>query len=161
MQPNIGLTDAQREGVMGILNTLLADEYLLYTKTRNYHWHVVGPQFNDLHKFFEEQYNELNTIVDDVAERVRNLGGKALGTLAEFAQQTRLKEEPGHYPPARDMLNTLLGNHEAVIRQLRVDVETCANTYHDMGTNDFLTGLMEQHEKMAWMLRAFLEGPSA
>ena len=160
MQLNIGLTDAQREGVMGILNTLLADEYLLYTKTRNYHWHVVGPQFNDLHKFFEEQYNELNTIVDDVAERVRNLGGTALGTLAEFAQQTRLKEEPGHYPPARGMLTTLLGDHEAVIRQLRVDVETCADTYQDMGTNDFLTGLMEQHEKMAWMLRAFLEGAS-
>ena len=62
MQPNIGLTEAQREGVVGILNTLLSDEYMLYTKTRNYHWNVVGPQFHDLHKFFEEQYNELNTI---------------------------------------------------------------------------------------------------
>jgi starvation-inducible DNA-binding protein len=160
MQPNIALTEAQREGVVGILNTLLADEYVLYTKTRNYHWHVVGPQFNDLHKFFEAQYNALNTIVDDVAERVRVLGGQALGTLAEFAQQKRLKEEPGHQPPARDMLATLLVDHEAVIRQLRGDVETCADTYKDMGTNDFLTGLMEQHEKMAWMLRAFLEGPA-
>jgi starvation-inducible DNA-binding protein len=160
MQPNIALTDAQREGVGGILNTLLADEYVLYTKTRNYHWNVVGPQFNDLHKFFEAQYNELNMIVDDVAERVRALGGTAIGTLAEFAQQTRLKEEPGHRPHARDMLATLLADHETMIRQLRVDVETCADPYKDMGTNDFLTGLMEQHEKMAWMLRAFLDGPA-
>ena len=79
MRPNIGLLDEQREGAVAILNTLLADEYLLYTKTRNYHWNVVGPQFNDLHKFFEAQYNELNEIVDDVAERSRALGGTACG----------------------------------------------------------------------------------
>ena len=160
MSMHIGLSDAQRQGVIDILNTLLADEYVLYTKTRNYHWHVVGRQFHNLHTFFEEQYTALNTIVDDVAERTRSLGGHALGTLAEFTQQTRLKEEPGYYPAAHDMVANLLADHEAIIRQLRVDLETCVDTYHDAGTNDFLTGLLEQHEKMAWMLRAFLEGPS-
>jgi starvation-inducible DNA-binding protein len=59
MKPNIGINDAQRTGVVEILDTLLADEYLLYTKTRNFHWNVVGPQFNDLHKFFEAQYGAL------------------------------------------------------------------------------------------------------
>jgi starvation-inducible DNA-binding protein len=120
----------------------------------------VGPQFNDLHKFFEAQYNELNTIVDDVAERARSLGAPAMGTLAEFVQHARLKEHPGHYPEARAMLTNLLADHEAVIQRLRVDLEACADDYHDMGTNDFLTGLMEQHEKMAWMLRAFVTGAS-
>jgi starvation-inducible DNA-binding protein len=158
MSPNIGLLEEQREGVVAILNTLLADEYLLYTKTRNYHWNVVGPQFNDLHKFFEAQYNELNEIVDDVAERGRVLGGHALGTLTEFLTYTRLKEQTSYYPDAHDMIADLLADHEALIRHLRVDLETCAEQYHDAGTNDFLTGLMEQHEKMAWMLRAFLEG---
>jgi starvation-inducible DNA-binding protein len=158
MSPNIGLLEEQREGVVAILNTLLADEYLLYTKTRNYHWNVVGPQFNDLHKFFEAQYNELNEIVDDVAERGRALGGHALGTMTEFLKYTRLEEQTGYYPDARDMIADLLADHEALIRHLRVDLETCAEQYHDAGTNDFLTGLMEQHEKMAWMLRAFLEG---
>jgi starvation-inducible DNA-binding protein len=158
MSLNIGLSDEQREGVVAILNTLLADEYLLYTKTRNYHWNVVGPQFNDLHKFFEAQYNALNEIVDEVAERARALGGSALGTLAEFLRHTRLKEQPGHYPDERGMIANLLADHEALIRSLRVDLETCVEQYHDTGTNDFLTGLMEQHEKMAWMLRAFLEG---
>jgi starvation-inducible DNA-binding protein len=156
----IGLPDEQREGIVLMLNTLLADEYLLYTKTRNYHWNVVGPQFSDLHKFFEEQYNELNGIVDDVAERARALGGNAIGTLVEFLKHTRLKEHQGEYPEAAEMLAHLLADHEATIRQLRMDLETSANTYHDMGTNDFLTGLMERHEKMAWMLRSFGEGQS-
>jgi starvation-inducible DNA-binding protein len=158
MHPNIGLLDEQREGVVAILNTLLADEYLLFTKTRNYHWNVVGPQFNDLHRFFEAQYNELNEIVDDVAERSRALGGNAFGTMIEFLKATRLKEESGYYPEAGHMIANLLADHETLICHLRTDLETCAEQYHDAGTTDFLTGLMEQHEKMAWMLRAFLEG---
>jgi starvation-inducible DNA-binding protein len=155
---HIGLSNDQRRGVIDILNPLLADEFVLYTKTRNYHWHVVGPQFNDLHTLFETQYRALGEIVDEVAERARALGGNALGTLAEFMPQTRLKEHPGHYPAARDMIADLLADHETVIRQLRVDLEMCADVYEDMGTNDFLIGLMTQHEKMAWMLRAFFAG---
>lgn len=160
MKPSIGLADKDREGVLKILNTVLADEYVLNTKTKNYHWNVVGPQFHDLHKFLDTQYEELADIVDDVAERARSLGGPALGTLAEFLKQTRLKEYPGQYPGARDMIANLLADHEALIRTLGVDLETCAERYHDIGTNDFLTGLMENHEKMAWMLRACLEGKS-
>ena len=158
MKPNIGLSDKQREGVVQRLNALLGDEYVLYTKTRNYHWNVVGPQFNDLHKFFEEQYEALNDAVDEVAERARTLGGRAAGTLAEFLEHARLKEHPGQYPEARKMIANLLADHEAIIRTLRVDLEACAQEYRDMGTSDFLTGLMERHEKMAWMLRSFLEG---
>jgi starvation-inducible DNA-binding protein len=160
MSPNIGMSDSNRANVVKILNTLLADEYVLYTKTRNYHWNVVGPQFNDLHKFFEAQYEALNEVVDDVAERARALGGHAFGTLDEFSKHARLKEHPGQYPDAAGMLKDLLDDHEAVIRQLRVDLETAEEMYHDAGTTDFLTGLMEQHEKMAWMLRAFLEARS-
>jgi len=158
MRPNIGLSVEQGKGVVKILNAILADEYLLYTKTRNYHWNVVGPQFHDLHKFFETQYDELNEIVDEVAERSRAIGGQALGTMAEFLKHTRLKEETGHYPDARDMIANLLADHEALSCQLRLDLEACTAQHHDAGTTDFLTGLMEQHEKMAWMLRAFLEG---
>ncbi len=158
MNPSIGISDANRQSVVTILNPLLADEYVLYTKTRNYHWNVVGPQFNDLHKFFQSQYEELNDIVDDVAERSRTLGGQAAGTLAEFSQRTRLKEQPGQHPDAHTMLGNLLADHEAVIQSLRADLATVMDKHGDAGTNDFLTGLMEKHEKMAWMLRAFLEG---
>ena len=156
MKPNIGLSAKSQKGVAEILNRLLSDEYVLYTKTRNDHWNVVGLQFNDLHKFFESQYEELNDIVDEVAERARSLGENSFGTLTEFLKATRLKEYPNRYPNAREMILGLLRDHEAIIRYLRTDLEACAERYGDMGTNDFLTGLMERHEKMAWMLRAFL-----
>lgn len=159
MNPNIDLSEEQRNSVVKILNTLLSDEYLLYTKTRNYHWNVTGPQFNDLHKFFEEQYTELSEVVDDTAERARSLGGRALGTLKEFSQHARLTEHPDQYPRGREMIANLLADHEIIVRQLRIDLEA-AEKHHDMGTNDFLTGLMQKHEKMAWMLRAFLQAES-
>jgi starvation-inducible DNA-binding protein len=155
---NIGLPQQHRQGVVGILSKLLADEYLLYTKTRNYHWNVVGPQFNDLHKFFEAQYEAIDEFIDEVAERARTLGGHAVGTLAEFKQLARLKEQPGRRPAARQMLQDLLVDHEALIQILRRDLETAMDKHGDAGTSDFRTGRMERHEKMAWMLRSFLEG---
>lgn len=158
MKPDIGITDDHRTAVVTILNSLLSDEYVLYTKTRNYHWNVVGPQFNDLHKFFEAQYGELNDLIDEVAERARTLGGPAFGTLAEFARHARLKEHPAQALDSAAMLASLLADHEAIVRQLRADLEVAATTHRDAGTSDFLTGLMERHEKMAWMLRAFLAG---
>jgi starvation-inducible DNA-binding protein len=118
---------------------------------------VVGSQFNDLHKFFEAQYEELTGIVDEVAERARALGGNSIGTLSEFLKLTRLKEHPGRYPAAAKMIADLLEDHETLIRHLRVEAEAVGSRFGDMGTNDFLVGLMEQHEKMAWMLRAFLD----
>jgi starvation-inducible DNA-binding protein len=158
METNIGIASSDREGVVKLLNTLLADEYVLYTKTRNYHWNVVSTRFHDLHKFFEEQYEQLDEIVDDVAERTRSLGGWAVGTLREFVDLARLKETPGRQPDAQEMIGDLLADHEAVIRGLRADQETAVDKYKDIGTNDFLTGLLQIHEKMAWMLRACLDG---
>lgn len=156
MKPSIGLSDKNRSGSVEILNSLLSDEYVLYTKTRNYHWNVVGSDFSELHKFFESQYEELDDIIDDVAERARALGGKSLGTLKEFMAHTQLKEAPGVYPNAKKMIASLLTDHEAVVRGLRKNLEVSADELGDMGTSDFLTGLMEKHEKTAWMLRAYL-----
>jgi starvation-inducible DNA-binding protein len=156
MTVNIGIPDDKRQKVVEILNTLLADEFLLYTKSRNFHWNVTGPQFNDLHKFFESLYEAQDEIIDEVAERARALDGRAFGTLEEFRTKARLGEKPGAVPPARDMLAALLADHEALIRTLREDVGTVNDRYSDLGTADFLTGLLEKHEKTAWMLRAFL-----
>jgi starvation-inducible DNA-binding protein len=157
MKNNIGLPEESREAVAKILNALLSDEYVLYTKTRNYHWNVTGPQFNDLHKFFEAQYESLDEMIDDVAERARSLGKRSFGTLSEFAKHARLKEHPAQALNAKEMIAALLEDHESVIRTLRSDLVVCADKHGDAGTNDFLTGLMEKHEKMAWMLRSFLE----
>jgi starvation-inducible DNA-binding protein len=155
MNARLGLKESSRVKVLALLDRLLADEYLLYTKTRNFHWNVAGPQFNDLHKFFEAQYELLDGFADDTAERSRALGGRALGSMAEFLKAARLRESRGRAPKAAAMLAELLRDHEAVIRSLRADVDECGRL-GDQGTADYLTGLMEEHEKAAWMLRAFL-----
>ncbi len=156
MEPNIGIIVKNREAVIEILSKLLADEYVLLVKTKNYHWNIVGVQFNDLHLFFDKQYAELAESSDLVAERIRMLGGKTVATMTEFLKLTHLKEQPGLDLPAKEMLKNLLDDHETVIRVLRVDIESVADEFQDMGTNNFLTDLMEKHEKMAWMLRSFL-----
>lgn len=159
--PNIGIAAENRAYVVKILVRLLSDEYVLYTRTRKYHWNVTGPRFQQLHDFFKVQYTQLEIIIDDVAERIPQLGGKAVATLEEFKQLTRLKEDVGQYPNSNKMLTNLLDDHETIIRNLRTDGDACADKYHDMGTNDFLIGLMELHEKTAWMIRAHLEEKSA
>lgn len=156
MNPKIGLKDASRTAVVDILNATLSDEVVLYIKTRNYHWNVVGSDFGELHKFFEGQYEQLEDYMDDTAERARALGGHALGTLAEYQKTSRLKETPGRYPKAQAMVTDLLGDHESIIQSLRKDLHACQDKHGDAGTADFLTGLMEGHEKMAWMLRSYL-----
>jgi len=153
----IGLLEKNQVKVVDILNKILANESVLSIKTRNYHWNVIGPNFNELHKFFDEQYGQLDDIIDQVAERSRALGGKSIGTMTEFLVKTSLKEHPKQHPEALQMAFNLLQDHKVIIRNLRKDLETCASEYNDMGTSNFLTDLMEKHEKMAWMLRAFLE----
>lgn len=157
LKADVGLTERQREAVIDILNARLSDTVTLYVKTRKYHWNVRGIEFAQLHEFFEEQYDQLEEAMDEIAERVRQVGGIALGTMEEFLQTTALKEQPGVNPEAEEMIRDLLHDHETVIKQLRQDVDATADEHHDMGTSDFLTGLMETHEKMAWMLRSHLE----
>ena len=158
IKANIGLTDEARKGVVEILNNRLSDEYTLSTKTRKFHWNVVGPRFHQLHEFFQEQYEILDGMIDEIAERSRQLGGKSFGTLEEFVRHSSIEENPNENPDAQKMIGILLKDHESVIQTLRKNAEECDEKYDDMGTNDFLLEAMQKHEKMAWMLRAHLEG---
>ncbi|MDY6938466.1 MAG: Dps family protein [Cyanobacteriota bacterium] len=155
---NIGLTEEQREGVVALLNQDLADLYLLLIKTKKYHWDVVGPQFRTLHTLWQEHYEALTESIDAIAERVRMLGKYPVGTAEGFLKLTSLKEHPNDLPSANQMVERLVEDHEQVIRNLRSHIDACSEDFHDEGTSDFLTGLMEQHEEMAWMLRSFIEG---
>jgi starvation-inducible DNA-binding protein len=157
---NIGLTDQQREGVVKLLNQDLSDLYLILVKTKKYHWDVVGPQFRTLHQLWEEQYETLTETIDACAERIRTLGGYPVGTMEGFLQLASIKEHAGDIPNATEMVSRLVKDHEQIIRNLRDHVEQCGETFKDDGTADFLTGLMEQHEMIAWMLRSFTEGES-
>src|SRR6267378_8467826 len=118
MNAQIGLKESARAAVLHLLDAVLSDEYLLYTKTRNFHWNVAGPRFHDLHKFFEAQYETLDGFVDGVAERSRALGGRALGSMKEFLARARLKESAGRAGKEASMLTELLRDHEALIRSL-------------------------------------------
>jgi starvation-inducible DNA-binding protein len=155
---NIGLTDEQRQGVIDLINQDLADAYLLLVKTKKYHWDVVGPQFRTLHELWEEQYETLTETIDALAERTRALGGYPLGTMEGFLKNASLKEHVGDVPSATEMVIHLMADHEQIVRNLREHVDQCAEEFKDQGTADFLTGLMEGHEEMAWMLRSFIEG---
>jgi starvation-inducible DNA-binding protein len=155
---NIGLSDKQRQGVINLLNQSLADTYVLLVKTKKYHWDVVGPQFMTLHKLWQEHYEALTINVDVIAERIRTLGGYPVGTMEGFLKICSLKEHAGNVPAATEMVSQLLEDHQQVVRNLREQVEQCSNEFKDDGTADFLTGLMEQHEQTAWMLRSFIEG---
>lgn len=153
---NVGLEPKSLKGIVETLNTLLADEHVLYVKTRNYHWNVTGPRFHSLHLFFEKQYEELAEIIDEIAENVRQFGGTAAGTMKEFLQSARLQEDPGNIPDEDTMIRNLTADHESIIRQLREDIETADEKLEADDAADFLTAVLEQHNKMAWMLRSHL-----
>ena len=157
MGPAIGIDLKKLAAVAQMLSVTLADEFLLYTKTRNAHWNVEGSDFHSMHKFFEDQYNQLDETMDDVAERIRALGHYAPATLASFLSLTHLSENSRSKNDSQGFIKELLADHEGVIITLRENINKIGNDYHDMGTSDFITGLMEIHEKMAWMLRAHLK----
>src|ERR1044072_4043332 len=157
MQPNIGIKPENLTAVAHLLNGLLADEFLLYTKTRNAHWNVEGPDFHDKHKFFEGQYEQLDEIMDEVAERIRMLGHYAPATLKDFLKLTHLTEQMREKNDSAGFIRELLADHETIIVSMRENIDRFASEFKDAGTSDFITGLMEEHEKMAWMLRSHLK----
>jgi len=158
IKTDIGVKDDSRKKLVETLNMRLCDEYVLSTKTRKFHWNVVGPRFSQMHEFFEEQYEIIDEMIDEIAERARQLGGKSLGTLEEFVRHSSINEDPGQNPDAQAMISNLLKDHEAIIKTLRKNADEADEEYDDMATNDFFLEAVQKHEKMAWMLRAHLEG---
>jgi starvation-inducible DNA-binding protein len=155
---NIGLDADALTTVVEGLQQLLSDEVLLYLKTRNFHWNVEGPDFSELHKLFETQYEQLDEIMDEVAERIRIIGGYAAGSMSEFQKLTTLQEVAGGACNQVRMEELLLRDHEQLARQMRKFADECGDV-DDLGTQDFVTGVMQAHEKMAWMLRSFTRRP--
>jgi starvation-inducible DNA-binding protein len=149
-----GLSEEARNALVLPLNELLSDLHIQYTKTRNYHWNVTGDQFFQLHSVFEEQYTELASDIDEVAERVRTLGGIAFGSMATFLKHGRLKEDDT-VPDGNGMVESLLIGYESLIGSFRKLAEKAAEV-EDVSTEDFAIGIIEKYEKTAWMLRSYL-----
>lgn len=155
----IGIKDDDRAGMIAALAAVLANQHVLYIKLRNFHWNLTGIRFHPLHEFFEKQYRVVETAIDDCAERIRMLGGVAPGSMSEFLQLAGLDEARGELVSGNDALAALIGDHEVCIRSLRDTIKLAENRFSDVGTGDFLTGLLRQHEEDAWMLRSFLDLP--
>ncbi len=157
MKPNIGITEKNLDAITSVLTNVLADAMMLYSKTRKFHWNVKGESFMELHKLFEGQYKKLEEAIDEIAERINKLGSPVIGTLKEYLQHTSLKEAAGKYPNQNDMLKELLTDHETIIKALRKNIDDCTDKFKDAGTADFLTGIMEEHETIAWTLRRYFK----
>ncbi len=156
MKPQIGIPKKNLDRVTELLSTCLSNEMTLYIKTRKAHWNVTGESFMELHKLFENQYKQLEESIDEIAERIGKLGGKTIGTMQEYSKRATIKETPGEYPSSEKMIEELLKDHETVITELRKDIQEYDKKCNDAGTTDFVTGLMEQHETTAWVLRRYL-----
>lgn len=156
MIPKIGISDTNLKKSSNLLTVVLSDEMTLYIKTRKFHWNVAGESFMELHKLFESQYTALEIVIDEVAERINKLGEKTVGTMNEFTLLTRIIEHPNKYPVQKTMILELLSDHEMLIAELRKDIDLCATENHDAGTADLLTGILQQHESFAWILRRYL-----
>lgn len=137
------------------LNSLLATEYMLFTKTLNYHWNIEGPRFHSLQGFLEDQYKELLQIIDSVAERNRKLGTNAIGTLKKFTEFSRITEKRQDYPMTNAMIDNLVRDHKLVIAQISQMIRSDAFA-EDIGSQDFLTETLRKHEEMVWMLSSHL-----
>jgi starvation-inducible DNA-binding protein len=156
MKIDIGISEKNSQAVALELNKVLANEVVLATKTRNYHWNVEGANFMELHKFYEGLYDDADEVIDNVAERIRSLGHYTDGRLTELLKLTDLLE--GEIPSEpKKQLKDLLNDHETIIKSLRKLIAVFAEEYKDLGNSDFVTGLMEKHEKTAWFIRSYLK----
>jgi starvation-inducible DNA-binding protein len=156
MKPHIGISEEHLINSSMLLSSMLANEMVLYTKTRKAHWNVTGESFMELHLLFEKFYTQLEKSIDEIAERIGKMGSKTIGTLNEFINLASLSESPGVYGSSMEILKELLNDNESIIILLRENIALSAGKNNDAGTADFITGLMEQHETAAWILRRYL-----
>ncbi len=149
-----GMNEEQRASVSGALSKVLADTYMLYLKTQNFHWNYTGADFYPFHLLFEKQYEELAEAVDEIAERIRALGFFVEATTDAFKKISSIKEE--HRVIANhEMVEQLIQGHEIVIRESR-NLSKLAEKHNDPGTVDLMGRRLNVHEKFAWMLRSSL-----
>lgn len=152
---DIGLTDEKRKKVIGLLQTALANQHVIYIKLRNFHWNLHGPRFSPLHELFAEHYTAMAASIDGTAERIRMLGGVPAGSMEEFLKQTSLDELPGDLYDGETAIKVLVEDREKAIRATRDAIDVISEA-GDEGTADMLIAQLRAHEMIAWILRSFL-----
>lgn len=145
----------QLKKVTALLKSFLADTYALYLKTQNYHWNVEGTDFFSYHKFFEEQYEELAAAVDEIAERIRQLGEKTPASFKDFLDLMSISEALENIT-ALDMIRDLVKSHEKLAHNADKLIEQC-DKEKDEGTMDMIIQRLKAHQKAIWMLKSHLD----
>ncbi len=155
MKVDIGIDEKHRKEIAEGLSRVLADSYMVYLKTHNYHWNVTGQLFHPLHEQFEVQYTELAEAIDIIAERIRALGFRSPGSFKEFSKITSIEEDTDQ-PDAMEMIKRLARDNERILRTAREALKP-SHKADDEATIDLLTQRLSVHSKTAWMLRSHLE----
>jgi starvation-inducible DNA-binding protein len=147
-------TDLAADAVAEIteaLNGLLADTYAVYLKTKNFHWHVSGPHFRDYHLLFDEQAKELLDTTDELAERVRKIGGATLRSIGQIGRLQRITDNNQEFVPPREMLRELMNDNKTMMASMR-EVHGIADGHGDIGTAALLETFIDGAEKRNWFL---------
>jgi starvation-inducible DNA-binding protein len=151
---NTVTTDLAPEAVRdlsGALNALLADMFALYLKTKNFHWHVAGPHFRDYHLMLDEHGEQIFATTDDIAERVRKIGGTTLRSIGHIAKLQRVEDNDAEYVTALDMLAELRDDNRQLVSRLRETHELC-DEHGDVASASLLENWIDEAERRAWFL---------
>jgi starvation-inducible DNA-binding protein len=137
--------------IAGAMNAILADTFVLYMKTKNFHWHVSGPHFRDYHLLLDDQAAEIFATTDDIAERVRKIGGNTLRSIGDIGRKQRLADNDAEYVDPADMLAELREDNQRVVAAMREAHELC-DEHNDVATASLLENYIDAAEKRVWFL---------
>ncbi len=133
------------------LNAILADAFALYLKTKNFHWHVSGPHFRDYHLLLDEQSEQIFATTDEIAERVRKIGGTTLRSIGQIAKLQSIKDNDADFVPAHEMLRELMGDNKSVAAAMRA-AHDLAEEHEDVATASLLENFIDETERRTWFL---------
>ena len=146
-----GLSQEATRDITGSLNALLADFYALYFKTKNFHWHMSGPHFRDYHLLLDEQAEQIFEVTDDIAERVRKIGGNTLHSVGEIKRLQRVLDNDAEYVTPEDMIAELKGDNSDLVGRMR-EAHDLASEHNDVATTSLLETWIDQAERRVWFL---------
>ena len=157
MTTSTSISHQNNQEVANALSNVLANEYILLTKTKNAHWKVTGPDFMEKHHFFDFQISQLDKFIDQVADSIRAIGHYAPAKLKSFIDLTQQSVMTKETTAGLGFINELVTDHENIIKKINETIPMFTNDYNHHHAGDFITSLMEEHQKMAWTLRSQLQ----
>ncbi|HVV40421.1 MAG TPA: DNA starvation/stationary phase protection protein [Nitrobacter sp.] len=137
--------------ISAAMNAVLADTFALYLKTKNFHWHISGRHFRDYHLMLDEQSEQIFAATDDIAERVRKIGGTTLRSIGQIARLQTIADNDETYVPPREMLRELMNDNKTLVAAMKT-AHDVADKYEDVATTSVLENFIDEAERRTWFL---------